>query len=69
MLLRRGGLHVFRVRLHENGDSRFLRLEVAPDELSRATEMRDELVGLGRRLGYRWVTLDLAGYRTGGGNL
>ena len=69
MLLRRGGLNVFRVRLHENGDSRFLRLEVAPDELSRATEMRDELVNLGRRLGYRWVTLDLAGYRTGGGNL
>src|SRR5712692_5649019 len=69
MLLRRGGLKVFRVRLHENGDSRFLRLEVAPDELSRAMEMRDELVILGQRLGYRWVTLDLAGYRTGGGNL
>jgi len=68
-LLRSGGLKVFRVRLHENGDSRFLRLEVAPDEFSRATEMRDELVKLGRGLGYRWVTLDLAGYRTGGGNL
>lgn len=68
-LLRRGGLKVFRVRLHENGDGRFLRLEVAPDEISRATEMRDELVKLGRSLGYRWVTLDLAGYQTGGGNL
>lgn len=69
MLLRRGGLNVFRVRLHENGDNRLLRLEVAPNELSRAMEMRDELVSLGRRLGYRWVTLDLGGYRTGGGNL
>ncbi|HVS82978.1 MAG TPA: ATP-dependent sacrificial sulfur transferase LarE [Pyrinomonadaceae bacterium] len=69
VLLRRGGLNVFRVRLHEDGDSRFLRLEVAPDELFRAMEMRDELVRLGQRLGYRWVTLDLAGYRTGGGNL
>jgi uncharacterized protein len=68
-LLRRGGLNVFRVRLHENGDSRFLRLEVAPDEFSRAVEMRDELVKLGRGLGYRWVTLDLAGYQMGGGNL
>lgn len=67
-LLRRGGLRVFRVRLHENGDSRFLRLEVAPDELSHAMELRDELVGLGRGLGYRWVTLDLAGYQMGGGN-
>lgn len=68
-LLRNGGLKVFRVRLHENGDSRFLRLEVAPDEFSRATEMHDQLVKLGRGLGYRWVTLDLAGYQTGGGNL
>src|SRR6266850_3214385 len=58
-LLRHGGLKVFRVRLHEHGENRFLRLEVAPDELSRATEMRDELVRLGRGLGYRWVTLDL----------
>jgi len=68
-LLRGGGMRVFRVRLHENGESRFLRLEVAPDELSRALEMRDELVKLGRGLGYRWVTLDLAGYQMGGGNL
>ncbi len=68
-LLRRGGLRVFRVRLHENEESRFLRLEVAPDELSRAIELRDALVKLGRSLGYRWVTLDLAGYQTGGGNL
>ena len=68
-LLRRGGLKVFRVRLHENGENRFLRLEVAADELLRATGMRDELVKLGRSLGYRWVTLDLAGYQMGGGNL
>ena len=34
-LLRTGGLRVYRVRLHEAGAQRFLRLEVDPDELSR----------------------------------
>ncbi|AMY08067.1 ATP-utilizing enzymes of the PP-loop superfamily protein [Luteitalea pratensis] len=66
-LLRTGGLRVFRVRLHEAGAQRFLRLEVAPDELSRALELREDLVREGIARGYRWVTLDLAGYRMGGG--
>ena len=66
-LLRTGGLRVFRVRLHEAGAQRFLRLEVAPDELSRALELREGLVREGNARGYRWVTLDLAGYRMGGG--
>ena len=69
IILRRGGLKVFRVRLHEDDKNRFLRLEVAPEEISKAVELRDELVRLGQALGYRWVTLDLAGYRTGGANL
>jgi uncharacterized protein len=68
-ILRRGGLKVFRVRLHEDGANRFLRLEVAPEEISKAIELRDELARLGQARGYRWVTLDLAGYRAGGGNL
>ena len=40
-LLRTGGLRVFRVRLHEAGAQRFLRLEVAPDEtVARARTAR-----------------------------
>jgi uncharacterized protein len=67
-ILRAGGLRVFRVRLHEDGKNRFLRLEVAPDEIARAVELRERLVAAGRARGYRWVTLDLAGYQMGGGN-
>lgn len=66
-LLRARGLRVFRVRVHELGTRSLLRIEVAPDELSRAFAVRDELVEEGRRHGYHWVTLDLAGYRLGGG--
>lgn len=67
-ILRQAGLSVFRVRLHEDGAKRFLRIEVAPQEMARAIEAREALVGEARARGYQWVTLDLAGYRMGGGN-
>lgn len=65
-ILRRGGLRVFRVRLHEEGARRFLRLEIAPDEMATALAVRTELVTAAQARGYQWITLDLAGYRTGG---
>ena len=68
-ILRDGGLRVFRVRLHEEGETRFLRLEVAPDEMNTALELRDKVVAEALARGYEWVTLDLAGYKMGGGNL
>jgi uncharacterized protein len=68
-ILRDGGLKVFRVRLHEEGSTKFLRLEVAPDEIQKAIECRESLVKESSARGYKWVTLDLGGYRTGGGNL
>ena len=68
-ILRSGGLEVFRVRMHEEGTRKFLRVEVAPHEMNRALDVRDELVREGRARGYHWVMLDLAGYRTGGANL
>lgn len=67
-ILRDGGLKVFRVRMHEDGEVKFLRLEVATDEMQRAVELRDDLVREALKLGYKWVTLDLAGYTMGGGN-
>ena len=68
-ILRTGGLRVFRVRLHEDGETKFLRLEVALDEMNLATQLREKLVTEAMARGYKWVMLDLAGYRTGGGNL
>lgn len=68
-ILRNGGLKIFRVRLHEEGEKKFLRLEVAPEEMQHAIELREELVKESKARGYQWVTLDLAGYKTGGANL
>ena len=68
-ILREGGLRVFRVRLHEEGETKFLRLEVALDEMNLAAQLREKLVTEAMARGYKWVMLDLAGYRTGGGNL
>lgn len=61
--MRRLGFRVFRVRHH--GD--IVRLEVAPDELDRAfdPEVYQELVRCFKALGFKYVTLDLEGYRSG----
>ncbi|MFL6375500.1 MAG: ATP-dependent sacrificial sulfur transferase LarE [Pyrinomonadaceae bacterium] len=67
-MLRDRGLRVFRVRVHESSGSRFVRLEVASEEMELAFTLREELTAAAKKLGFRWVTLDLAGYKTGGGN-
>jgi len=61
--LRRMGFRVFRVRHHED----LVRLEFGPDDLRRALnpEMASGLTALFKGLGYKYVTLDLEGYRTG----
>lgn len=67
-ILRGHGVSVFRMRLHEQGGQRWLRLEVAPDEMARVLAIRSELTDASRARGYAWLTLDLAGYRMGGAN-
>jgi uncharacterized protein len=53
------------VRVRDYGD--LARIELRPDDLERAAARRERLgiVGSLRELGYRYVTLDLAGYRSG----
>lgn len=68
-ILRGAGLRVFRVRLHELADEKLLRIEVDVTEMTAALHVRDKLVTEAKLRGYRWITLDLAGYRTGGANL
>lgn len=60
------GFREFRVRHH----GELVRLEVSPSELDRALgrEVTDELARRFRALGFRYVTLDLHGYRTGAMN-
>lgn len=66
-ILRRQGVQVGRARICEAGDALFVRIEVDPAEMARVLECRGELEREGKVRGYRWVTLDLGGYRTGGG--
>ncbi|HEY9165182.1 MAG TPA: TIGR00268 family protein [Candidatus Kryptonia bacterium] len=68
-ILREGGLRVFRLRVHEIGDKHFLRLETAPEEMAVALRLKDELTRAAKARGYEWITLDLEGYRSGGGTI
>jgi len=63
-VLRSMGLAALRVRLHDN---ELARLEVPVDALSRICEptVRAEIVSQLRELGFRYVTLDLEGFRSG----
>jgi uncharacterized protein len=62
--LRRLGLGVVRVRLHEND---LARLETPLDALPRLCDdaVRRQLVARLRELGFRYVTVDLEGFRSG----
>jgi uncharacterized protein len=64
--LRGMGFRQFRVRHH--GD--IVRIEISRDELPRAltTEMAGEFTALFKRLGFKFVTLDLEGFRSGSMN-
>ena len=65
-IMRELGFREFRVRHHDQ----LARIEVAPNELDRALsrEMVDELARRFRHLGFKYVTLDLHGYRSGAMN-
>ncbi|HQR32809.1 MAG TPA: ATP-dependent sacrificial sulfur transferase LarE [Blastocatellia bacterium] len=61
--LRLLGFQQMRVRHH--GD--LVRIEIAPDELPRALnpEMAQRIAAAFKQLGFKFITLDLEGYRTG----
>ncbi|MEX2140334.1 MAG: ATP-dependent sacrificial sulfur transferase LarE [Pirellulales bacterium] len=65
--LRELGLHTVRVRYHR-GD--LARLEVPAESISRLAgpDVRSGLLETLRRLGFKYVTLDLAGFRSGSHN-
>ncbi len=58
------GFDVLRVRHHD----RLARVEVPPDRLEDALGKRDAIVAAVKQAGYVWVTLDLAGHRSGAMN-
>jgi uncharacterized protein len=64
--LKRLGFRQVRVRWHEN----LARIELAAEELLRAADpaVRGAIVEAGKKNGFRYVTLDLGGYRMGSHN-
>ena len=69
VILRGAGIRVCRARICDAGEALFLRIEVDPAEMAKVLMCQAELEREGMARGYRWVTLDLGGYRTGGGNV
>jgi uncharacterized protein len=65
-IMRELGFREFRVRHHDE----LVRLEIAPAEMIRALDgdMAKEFARRFRELGFKYVTLDLHGYRTGAMN-
>lgn len=61
--LRELGFRQLRVRFHDT----IARLEIDAEDLARvvAPGVRDRIVALGKRLGFSYVALDLAGFRSG----
>jgi len=59
--LRELGFRQLRVRFHDA----IARIELPADEIARIVEVRDAVVALGKRLGFTYVALDLAGFRSG----
>lgn len=61
--LRNLGFRQVRVRWHD----KIARVEVTPDELPRIVmpEIRERVISCGHDCGFQFITVDLAGYRTG----
>ena len=59
--LRRLGFKQIRVRLHKE----IARLEVAQKDLEKAIKLKDAIIKKLKSLGFVYIALDLAGYRTG----
>ncbi|HVH44465.1 MAG TPA: ATP-dependent sacrificial sulfur transferase LarE [Labilithrix sp.] len=70
------GIRQARVRWHASQsetitatkEAAIARIEIGRDEMLKAFDARDAIVAAGKRLGFAYVTLDLAGYRTGSHN-
>jgi uncharacterized protein len=66
-IMREAGVKVCRARINNSGEDLFIRIEAAEEELGKILGVMDKLNSEGKKRGYKWVTLDLGGYRTGGG--
>lgn len=64
LALKQMGLRQLRVRHHE----KIARIEVEPEHFQTIIDRRDEILEAFQALGYTYITLDLAGFRSGSMN-
>lgn len=62
--IRKLGFTQFRLRSHES----LARFEFVSSEMDKAWGMKENLVSICKNAGYKYITIDLAGYRTGSMN-
>ena len=65
-VLHDAGFAQCRVRVHAGGT--VARIEVAKPELNRLIGLHDDLLARLRPIGFAFITVDLAGFRSGGMN-
>lgn len=65
------GFRQFRVRVHGEGDNLIARIELTPEDMKKAfadDSIREEISDSIKKEGFRFVTIDLSGYRMGSMN-
>ena len=67
IMIEESGIKIKRVRICRDGNEDFLRIEIAKDEMKQFLNVSDKIAEEGKSRGYKWVTLDLSGYKMGGG--
>ena len=63
-ILRDAGFLQFRVRHHDS----VARIEIPPDEFARIVDVRESITMQMKQLGYKFISLDLEGFRSGSMN-
>lgn len=66
-LIEQAGIKIKRVRICKEGNDDFLRIEIGKDEMKNFLDISEQISSEGKARGYKWVTLDLSGYKMGGG--
>jgi len=63
--LREWGFQIVRMRVHSN----IVRLEIGEDQLNQAINLRKQIVSFFQKMGFVYITIDLAGYQSGSMNI
>ncbi len=67
IMIEQAGIKIKRVRICRDGNEDFLRIEIGKNEMRHFLDISEQVANEGKARGYKWVTLDLSGYKMGGG--